>query len=100
MSNKWKQIGDTDYFLSSDRLNWIVAHRIKCEKSKSHPDGRKFVHESYYPDLAGAFKRVFDEITRLADAETIEDILRICDETYEMLKRVLKYDFKDVKSAA
>ncbi|MCX6645110.1 MAG: hypothetical protein NTY09_01940 [bacterium] len=100
MDNRWKQIGNTDYYLSSDRLNWTVAHRIKCQKSKSHPDGHKLVHETYHPELKGAFKRVFDETTRLAETDTIQDLLRTCDETYEMLKRALKYDFKDYKSAA
>jgi hypothetical protein len=100
MTSKWKQITDTDYYLSSDRLNWVVAHRIKCQKCKSHPDGYKFVHESYHNDLPGAIKRAFDETTRLAETDTIQDLLRTCDETYEMLKRVLKYDFKEVKSAA
>lgn len=100
MTQKWKRIADTDYYLSSDRLNWIVAHCIKCLKSKSHPDGHKFVHETYHPTLAFAFKRVFDEVTRMAEMETLEELLRVCEETYEMLRRALKYDFDGWKTAA
>jgi hypothetical protein len=100
MSENWIRVGKTDYFIKSDRLNWIVARQIKCEKCKSFPDGRKLVHETYHNDLKGAFKRIFEETTKLAEAKTMQDILRVCEETYAMLKRVLEYDFKDLKSAA
>ena len=100
MPENWIRVGKTDYSLKSDRLNWIVARRVKCEKSKSYPDGYKHVHETYHSELSGAFKRIFEETTKLAEAKTMQDILRVCEETYATLKRVLDYDFKGLKSAA
>ncbi len=100
MSESWTRVGKTDYYIKSDRLNWIVARRVPCKKSKSFPDGHKLVNETYHPQLSSAFKRIFEETTKLAPAKTVQDILRVCEETYTMLKEVLDYDFKDVKSAA
>ena len=100
MPANWIQIGRSNLFLKSDRLNWIVARRDKCEKSKSHPDGYRYADLTYHDKLSGAFERVYDEITKITSADSIEDILRICDETYAMLRRVLDKDFKDFKSAA
>ena len=96
----WIQIGRTKYFLKADRLNWIIARRVKCRMSGSHPTGYKFVHETYHAELSGAFKRVFDETIRLAEAETIQDILRICEETHEMLREVLDRDFSEKRSSS
>jgi hypothetical protein len=100
MSENWVRIGKSDYSIKSDRLNWVVARRVKCENSKSYPDGFKHMHETYHPELRGAFKRIFEETIKLADAATLQDILGVCEETYAMLKRALEYDFKDFKSAA
>jgi len=112
MPQNWIPVGKTDYYIKSDRLNWIVARRVKCQKTKSNPDGCKFVHETYHPKLSGAFARIFDETTKLAEAKTMRDILRVCEQTYAMLREVLDYDFSekhksghdrnsdDVKSAA
>jgi len=100
MAKNWIQVGQTDYYIKSDRLNWIVARRVECRKCKSYPDGFKYVDETYHPKLHYAFEHIFDEMAMLAPAETIEDILRVCEETHAMLRRVLEYDFKDVKSAA
>jgi hypothetical protein len=97
MAENWIQIGKTNYYLKSDRLNWIVARQVECKKSKSFPDGHKLVNESYHPDLKGAFKRVFEESTKLAEAETIQDILKVCEDTYKMLREVLERDFSDKK---
>ena len=94
MPDHWIQIGRTNYYIKSDRLNWVVSRRVQCKKSKTRPDGHKFVDLSYHPKLSGAFKRVFDETIRLAEAETIQDILRICEETHKMLCEVLDRDFK------
>lgn len=95
MPDHWIQIGQTNYYLKSDRLNWVVARRVKCKKGKSNPDGYKFVDLSYHGALSSAFQRVFDETIRLADAETIQDILRICEETHAMLCEVLDRDFEE-----
>jgi len=95
MADNWIRVGQTDYYLKSDRLNWIVARRVKCKKCKSFPDGHKFADFTYHAELSGAFKRIFDETTKLAEAETIQDILRVCEETYAMLQRVLDYDFSE-----
>jgi hypothetical protein len=92
---KWKRIGESDFFLKSDKLNWTVAQRIKCKTSNSHPEGYKYVHETYHSDLAAAFQRIFDETVRLADVETIEELLEVCKTTHKMLKRVLKHDFEE-----
>lgn len=100
MSKQHIKIGNTDYYLSSDRLNWIVSRRVECSISKSFPYGYKFVDETYHHELVGAFKRVFDETVRMAKVKTLPELLRVCEQTYEMLKRALKYDFKDEKSAA
>jgi len=106
MPDNWVQIGRTSYVLKADRMSWIVARRVKCEKTKSFPEGYKFTDFTYHPELRGAFKRVFDETVRLTEAETIQDILRVCEETYAMLREVLDRDFDgkhrsgDKKSAA
>lgn len=95
MAKNWLQVGSTYYYIRSDRLNWTVAQRIKCKASNSHPEGYKYVHETYHQDLPAAFQRIFDEIVRLTDVETIEELLEVCKTTHEMLKRVLKFDFKE-----
>jgi len=100
MAKNWIQIDRTEYWLKSDRLNWVVARRKKCKVTKSHPDGYKFVNETYHSTLEYAFQEVFEEIIKLADAEIIHDILQVCEETHAMLNHVLKYDFKAEKSAA
>ena len=91
----WIRVGETNYFIKSDRLNWIVARQIKCEKCKSFPDGRKLVHETYHNDLKGAFKRVFEETTKLAEARTMQDILKVCEQIERMLREVLDHDFNN-----
>ena len=100
MADNYVRIGRTDFYLKSDRLNWIVARRVKCERSKSYPTGYKMVHETYHNQLEGAFGRVFSEITKTAAAESIDDILRVCRETFTMLRQVLDYDFSDKRTAA
>jgi len=100
MADNYVRIGRTDFYLKSDRLNWIVARRVRCERSKSYPDGYKMLHETYHNRLSGAFERVFSEITKTAAVESIEDILRVCRETFTMLRQVLDYDFSEKKTAA
>ncbi len=100
MPANWLRIGRTDFFLKSDRLNWIVARRDKGKKSKVRPDGHKYTDLTYHDKLSGAFERIFDETVKLAEVKSIHEIQRACKETYDMLKEVLDYDFKERKSAA
>lgn len=100
MKNKWKQICNSNYYLSSDRLNWIVARRVKRKKCKSFPDGHDYIDQTYHNKLSGAFQRVYNEITRLADTETLDELLKVCKRTETMLKRVLDVDFKEERTAA
>ena len=95
MPNRWIHIVGTKYLIKGERLNWIVGRKVKCKKSKCFPEGWKVVDYTYHPELDGAFKRIFDETVRLAPIKTIEDLLRVCEETYQMLREVLKRDFKD-----
>ena len=97
MADKWIQVGGTEFFIKSDRLNWIVARQVKCKKSKSFPDGRKLVNESYHNTLADAFKRIFEETVKLAEATAIQEILQVCEETYKLLREVLEREFCDEK---
>ena len=100
MPKLWKKIGDTNYYVASDRLNWIVARRVKRKKCKSFPDGYAYLDETYHNKLSSAFQRVYDEVTRTAETKTMQDLLRVCKRTEAMLKKALDVDFKDEKSAA
>ena len=100
MTKHWKPIADTTYYLSSDRLNWIVARRVKRAKCKSFPDGFDYLDKTYHSKLSEAFQRVFDEVTRLTETKTLEELLRVYRETEAMLKRALDVDFEEERSAA
>ena len=97
MTKKWLQVGSTDYHLKSDRLNWIVARQVECKRSKSFQDSRKLVNETYHNTLAGAFRRIYEETVKLAEAKALKDILQVCEDTYKMLREVLERDFVDSK---
>jgi len=93
MAENWIRIGKSNYFLKSDRLCWTVSRKVGCEKSTSFPDGYKYVDFTYHSTLSNAFQRVFDESVRLSDCETVQDLLRIVEETHRMLKEILDRDF-------
>ena len=99
MSENWIRVGRTNYHIKSDRLNWTVARRLKCKKTKSNPEGYKYADHSYHSSLSSAFQRVFDETVKLSEARTMQDILRVCEETYAMLREVLDYDFSEMRSS-
>ena len=99
MMDKWIQVGETDYFLKGDRLNWIVARRVKCSVSERLPDGFNFVDFTYHGKLSGAFQRIFDETVRLAEYRSIEDLLRIIEESHAMLKDILDREFAETSGA-
>jgi len=93
MTENGIRIGKSNYYLKSDRQCWTVSRRVKCQKAKSFPDGFKFADYSYHSTLSDAFKRIFDETVKLSEYESIQDLLRIVDETHQMLKEILDRDF-------
>jgi len=93
MSESRIRVGETNYYLKSERNCWIVYRRVRCKVTKSFPEGFKSVDYTYHPTLSGAFRRIFDETVRLSDFKSIQDLLQIVDETHTMLKEILERDF-------
>ena len=94
MTDRWIEIENTGYCLKGDRMCWTVSRKVACKKSPSFPSGFKHTDLTYHTTLTDVFRRIFEESIRISEYKSIQELLRIVEQTHQLLKKTLDRDFK------
>lgn len=84
------QIGDCEYRLRSDELNYMLCYK---KGSKSKAKGYRWVPRSYYQSLPSALLAITEKQVKQSDARSIEELIEITKEHYrrhlELMERLV-----------
>jgi hypothetical protein len=91
VTDNWIRVGNTDYYLKSDRCCWTVARRVKRDPARNKGVDHAYVEQTYHGNIRQAAEELLDRKAKEAPVETLSDIVRAYRDAHEWIKRELGF---------
>jgi len=91
MTEKWVQVGYTDYYIKSDRLSWTVARQVKRDPLKNKGADHAYVEQTYHANIQQVAEELLDRKAKDLPVKTLNDIIKAYRQAHDWVKRELGF---------